>query len=310
MKLSNLSWAVSAGVLFLMLSTGVYAKDGKEDSDDLQKITSGRSVVDSIPSETLSERSFEVLFEQNYPASEEMLLEIRDKTKLRNNVLMDNPELEALTEIIQVSTVPGAQPPTIIVAPLHVTTLNVIDSTGNAWPLSVAIPGNDTDYSVEAIAPHDYKNAVKITPTLEVGSTNIVLSLVGLPTTITINIKNSTERYHPSPILQIDRPGPHAKPAVSFNIGSVNQDEILKNIVLGLAPEGYKKLETSDASVEAWRHSESLYIRTRYVPSSPLPRSIFHGPGGYAAYKLAYMPVLGMTDSLGNMKRIYIGGPK
>lgn len=295
-------------VIVFLFSIDSYAKDGNEDSDDLHKLTSGQSVVDKIAAEKLSERSFEVLFEQNYPASDEQLLEIRDKVKGRKNLLLDNPSIETMTDIIQVSTIPGAKPPTVIVAPLHATTLNVVDSTGKAWPVSAVVSGNDVDYNVQAVGPHEYKNVVKVTPTLEVGSTNVILSLVGLPTTVTINVENSTERYHPAPVLQLDRMGPHAKPEPSFTIGSVNQDDVLKNIVLGLAPDGYKKMTTSDKFVEAWVFSGSLYLRTRYLPSSPLPRSIFHGPGGYAAYKMAEIPVLGMTDGNGNMKRVYIGG--
>ena len=294
------------------LSSGghVFGQDGNEDSDDLHKLTSGKSVVDAIPAEDLSERSFEVLFEQNYPASDKQLLEIRDKTKKRKNVLLENPEVKAITDIIQVSTVPGAKPSTVIVAPFHATTLNVVDSTGKAWPLSAVIAGNDVDYDVKAIVEHEFKNVVTITPFLDVGNTNVILSLVDHPMTITINVKNSTEVYHPAPVLQLDIAGPHAKHESSFSIGSVNQDDVLKNIVLGLAPEGYRQLKTTDKSVEAWSHSGSMYLRTKYKPSSPLPRSIFHGPGGYAAYKMADIPVVVMSDVRGNMKRVYIGEEK
>ncbi|WP_045861753.1 DotH/IcmK family type IV secretion protein [Teredinibacter purpureus] len=91
-----------------------------------------------------------------------------------------------------------------------------------------------------------------------------------------------------------------------FTIDNVASDSVLKDIVLGIAPENYEKMETSDSNVEAWRFKESLFIRTIYSPSSPLPRGIHHGPSGYTAYRLNDMPILVMTSSDGYEKKITI----
>ena len=286
-------------VLFISASAIMvpsYAADGKEGSDDLHKLTNANKAVDSLASEKLGERAFEVLMEQMYPTSPEQINQVQESEKKREEALYDNKAPTALTDIIQVSTVPGTQPSTVIVSPLHTTTLNVVDSTGKPWPIAAVISGNELDYTIESVDAHKYKNVIRITPLREIGSTNVILALADLPTTVTLNLHNSGKAYHPAPIIQLDRAGPHAKQTPAFSIASVNSDDILKGIVLGVAPTEYRNIKTSDPAVEAWRHKGSLFLRTNYMPTSPLPRGIYHGPSGYAAYKMADIPLVVMSD--------------
>ena len=143
---------------------------------------------------------------------------------------------------------------------------------------------------------------------LVITTTNVNLSLADLPTTISITMKNNTDKYHPSPVLQIDKEGPQAKSQPVFSVDSVNSDNVLKNIVLGIAPDNFEALVSSDSNVEAWRNDGNLYIRTMYQPSSPLPRGIHHGPADYAAYRMNDMPILVMTTDEGYEKKIMIKG--
>lgn len=295
---------ISAG----LIAGSVLAADGENESDDLHKITTAKSVVDEIPTEKLSDRAFEALLEEMFPTTPEQLKKIQEKEKAHNNVLYDNKAPKSLTEIIQVDTRPGAEPVAIYVAPFHTSTLNIIDSTGQPWPVSTVMYGNKADYEVTKVDGHKYANMVRIDPTREVGTTNINLSLADLPTSITITMKNNTDKYHPSPVLQIDKEGPQAKPLPVFSVDNVNSDAVLKNIVLGAAPDTFEALETSDENVEAWRSEDSLYIRTTYRPSSPLPRGIHHGPSDYAAYRMNDMPILVMTTDDGYEKKITIKG--
>lgn len=286
------------------------AADKEQEFDDLHKLTEKKNPVDQLPTKKLSDRAFEAILEEMFPTTLEQLKTIQDKQREFDNVLYDNKSPDAITDIIQVSTKPGAKPVEIMVAPYHTSTLNVIDSTGQPWPISVVMYGNDADYRVTKVDAHAYSNIVRIDPQREVGTTNINLSLVALPTTLTVTLKNSLERYHPSPILQIDKEGPQAKPLPVFSIDGINTDSILKNILLGITPDDYEAMKTSDANVEAWRHDGSLYLRTNYQPLSPLPRSIHHGPAGYAAYRLNDIPVLVMTTADGHEKKITIKGSK
>jgi intracellular multiplication protein IcmK len=295
---------IAAGIF----SGTVFSAGGDQEFDDLHKLTTAKSAVDDVPSEKLSDRAFEALMEEMYPTTPEQLKKIQEKEKEFKNILYDNKSPKALTEIIQVSTKPGSKPVAILVAPFHTSTLNIIDSTGQPWPISAVMYGNDVDYKVTKVDGHAYANIIRIDPKREVGTTNINLSLANLPTTITVTMKNNTDQYHPSPVLQIDKEGPQAKPLPVFSVDNVNSDNVLKNIVLGIAPDNFELLVTSDSNVEAWRNDASLYVRTTYQPSSPLPRGIHHGPAGYAAYRMNDMPVLVMTTDEGYEKKITIKG--
>lgn len=289
----------------LIFSGMTFAQDGAE-HDDLHKLTTGRTSADDVPTSKLSDRAFEALLEEMYPTSPDQLKRLHQTKQALDNVLYDNKQPLALTDIVPVSTKPGSKPVEILVAPFHTSTINVIDSTGQPWPITSIMHGNDTDYRVAKVDGHVYANIVRVDPKREVGTTNINISLADLPTTITVTMKNDTDKYHPSPILQIDKEGPQAKAHPVFSVDNIASDSILKDIVLGIAPENYEKMQTSDSNVEAWRFNGSLFIRTIYNPSSPLPRGMHHGPGGYTAYRLNDMPILVMTSSDGHEKNIRI----
>tara|TARA_R110002072_G_scaffold301723_1_gene482171 strand:- start:31130 stop:32053 length:924 start_codon:yes stop_codon:yes gene_type:complete len=295
---------IAAGVF----ASGAMATGAEQEFDDLHKLTVEKTAVDDVPTEKLSDRAFEALIEEMYPTTPKQLKKIQEKEKEYSNVIYDNKSPDAITDIIQVSTRPGAKPVSIFVAPFHTSTLNIIDSTGQPWPITAVMYGNDADYKVTKVDGHAFANIVRIDPKREVGTTNINLSLADLPTTITVTMHNNTDKYHPSPVLQIDKEGPQAKPLPVFSFDNVNSDQVLKNIVLGIAPDNFVSLQTTDSNVEAWRSDGSLYIRTVYKPSSPLPRSIHHGPSNYSAYRMNDMPVLVMTTENGYEKKITITG--
>jgi len=290
-------------LLIIVSSTNIFAEGKKEGFDDLHKLTTENSGVDTLPKDRLSDRAFEAILEEMYPATANQLRKIKAKEQEQTNVEYENINPAPLTGIIPVATKPGAMPSTILVAPQHATTLNIIDSTGQPWPISAVMFGNPGQYAVGKVEAHKFLNIVKIVPKRQVGSTNINISLVGLSTTVTVKMVNSVEQYHPNPIIQIDREGPQAKPLPVFKVTNVKDDTVLKNIVLGIAPESFEKLVTSDINVEAWKNDGSIYIRTFYQPSN-LPRGIQHGPSGYAAYRFSDMPVLVMTTNQGLEKKI------
>jgi len=289
-----------------MFSITAFAQNKGGETDDLKVLTTNKSKVDDISSEVLSNRAFEVILEGLYPENEKILDSVREKERLFEKSLYDNKMPDSLTEIIPVSTAPGSKPIIVKVAPHLTTLINVIDSTGEPWPISAADPGNATDYNVEALDSHSYKNIIKVVPSRKYGTTNIGLTLTDLPTSFSIILKNDINEYHPSPIIQIDREGPQAKPLFSTSIGSLTSDNILKNIVLGIAPDEFIELITNHSKVSAWKDNDHLYIKTNLTPVSPLPRSIQHGPAGYAAYKLSYIPVIIMTDTNGNEVKIIV----
>jgi len=291
-------------IFFFGIQNCLAAEKKEGEFDDIHALTDEKHPVDNIPTEVLSKRAFEAIIEELYPTSKDQRRLIKEKELERIDVENENTRPDSLTDIIQVKTSPGALPKEIFVAPLHSTYLNIIDSTGQPWPITTASNANKLRFEVKKIEAHKYKNIIEIVPKYRVGTTNINFSLAGMPTTFSITITSNADKYYPSPIIQLDREGPQAKPIPVFTVQNINDDPVLKDMVLGIAPPEYQVLRSSDGNVEAWRDGGNLYIRTIYLPSAPWPRGIYHGPSGYSAYRMNDLPSITMVTSDGHEKRI------
>jgi len=276
------------------------------DNNDIEKLTTNKHPVDDLGVSILTDRGWETLMEEEYPETPEMIEMIKNYERARQKALYTNPEPNTLNEILTVDTSPGAEAPVVYVSPRYTTILNVVDSTGEPWPLRSAMTGNSVDYRVSRVESHTSANIVKVDALREFGSTNMVLSLVDMPTTLNIKISNSLDNYHPTPILQIDMPGPQAKELPVFSTPPILHDEILKRLVLGLAPSDFKKHETNNSLVEAWSKDDVLFLRTSLNPVSPRPRTVYRGPNNYSAYKLEMIPLIVFFDANGQKHRVII----
>lgn len=293
-------------LLALAINTYSYAEDRGADFDDLYMLTNEKSMVDEMPAEKLSNRAFEVLMEEMFPTTPEQLRKIQEREREINRVIYDNKEPKPLSDIISVSTRPGEPPRVVHVAPMHVSSINIIDVTGQPWPIESISTGNAIDYTASVPAAHAHANVFQVVPLRETGTTNLNIYLAGYPLTIPLILKNSTDKYYPSAIIQIDREGPQAKPSQVFTLESGKFDLVLKDIVIGVTPNNFERLKTNDRNVEAWRFNEDIFIRTSYRAMSPLPRGIYHGPSNYVAYRMANIPVVVFTNQNGLEVKVVI----
>lgn len=287
------------GALALSMTIYVSAEEGDGAFDDLQGITTERSGIDDIETKKLSDQAFKSLVEEMYPesANPEMIQAIKELEQKRINALYANKEPRVLSEIINVSTRPGAKTVEVQLAPLHTSIFTILDSTGEPWPVLQADIGNGSAFKGSKIANSQYNNAVQVTPQYEVGSTNLLLTMEGNPIPIHIKLKANMDKYYPVPVLMLDREGPKAKVMPVATVGAVKSESMMKDLVLGIAPDHFRKLNSSDPQVEAWKDGQDLYLRTKYTPSSPAARSMTHGYGGYGAYRMNHMPIIYMTDN-------------
>lgn len=294
-----------AAIAIILASSCVFA-ESKKDSADVVVLTTEKKPSDEIDSKVLTDRAFETLKEEMFPATPDQLKEVREIKELQERALYDKPAPKQVSKILTVSTEPGAIPVVVYVTPGRSTTLNVIDSTGQPWPIQAALGGNSMDYDVNAIDEHLFKNIVRVDAKKDFGSTNVILSLAGLSTTINIELQSSNEEYNPTPILQIDKEGPQAKKVPVYSVQPIPNDEILKKLVLGIAPPDFVKLKSSDPQVEGWKNKEGImFIRTMLHPISPLPRTIYNGPNGHSSYSLNAIPLVICVDDNGIERKVY-----
>jgi len=287
--------------LSALLSMNAYAQE----SDgvilaDLERGLDGRSPVDKIPDSVLIRIAEESILLEKWGVTPEFLRKAKEREQLELDALFNNKQATMLKGIISVSTDPSANSPTIYTTPGHDTLVNVIDQTGEPWPVVLASSGNDLLFKTEVIPDHAFKNIFRLVSEHRVGSSNLTLLLDGRSLSITLKMVNDKSKYHPHPIQQISENGPLAKvnPYITSNTG-IRNDLAMKNLIFGVAPPSYEAVPTDSDLVKIWRKNGVLLMSTKLTPINPVPTSFYNGPSGYSAYEMDEWPKIIMADDNG-----------
>lgn len=293
-----------------VLSTPIYAQDQITVHPDLQRSLDGRSTVDRLTDEQLTQIAQDSLLLKRMGLDASVIKKALELKKKERDAIFSNSKAEMLKEIITVSTDPSAASPVIYTSPGHETLVNIIDETGQPWPIVVASSGNDLLFQTEAIEAHIYKNVFKLTSLERVGSSNITLLLQDKPLSLAIRVENSKSKYHGQPILQITDVGPNGKrPQRLSNAPEIKNNKLMKNLIFGVTPDDFKRLESSNSNVTAWKSADGmLFLKTKLHPISPPPKTTYSGPNGYSTYEVDLWPVLVMSDDNGIEYQINILG--
>jgi hypothetical protein len=157
--------------------------NGQEDDGilipELQRGIDGRSIIDKIPDSQLIRIAEEAILLEKFGVTPSFLKKAKERAKLEEDALFDNKPAKMLKEIITLSTDPSASSPTIYTTPGHDTLVNVIDQTGQAWPIVLASSGNGLLFTTEEVPGHPFKNIFRLKSEYRVGSSNLNLLLEG-----------------------------------------------------------------------------------------------------------------------------------
>lgn len=298
-------------LLFLMmLSSALHAQDEVAIHPDLQRGLDGRSAVDRLTDEQLTKIAQDSILLKRMGLDASVIKKALELKKRERDVLFSNSKAKMIKEVITVSTDPSSPSPVIYTTPGHETLVNVIDQTGQPWPIIVASSGNNLLFSTEAIEAHVYKNVFKLVSLERVGSSNITLLLQDKPLSLTVRVENSKTQYHAQPILQVTEVGPNgSKPLRLSNTPQIRNDKLMKSLMFGVAPDNFEKLKSSNEQVSVWKSEEgTLFLKTKLHPISPSAKEVYPGPSGYFTYELDFWPVLIMADDNGVELQINISG--
>ncbi|MEJ6534056.1 MULTISPECIES: DotH/IcmK family type IV secretion protein [Pseudoalteromonas] len=277
---------------------------------DLQRSLDGRSEVDRLTDEQLTKIARDSLLLKRMGLDASVIKKAIELKKRERDAIYNNSKATMLKGIITVSTDPSAKAPVIYTTPGHETLVNVIDQTGEPWPIVVASSGNNLLFTTEAIEAHTYKNIFRLTALERVGSSNITLLLKDKALSLTIRVENSKEKYHPQPILQITEVGPNGRalPRVTRTT-EIRNDKVMKELMYGVAPDDFIQLESSNSQVVIWKGTDNqLYLKTKLHPINPSANSVYPGPNGYSTYEVDAWPVLVMSDNNGIEYQINVSG--
>lgn len=204
-----------------------------------------------------------------------------------------------------VSLAPGVTPPVIELSPGYVTTLNILDATGQPWPIQdISWGGN-----FEIIQPQQGEHVVRISPMKahEVG--NLSIRLLDLNTPVIFSLRTYLDKVQYRFDAQIPELGPHSETPIidNFEIGTTAGNVELTKILNGVPPAGTEKLTVDgvDGRTTAYDLGGQIYVRTPLTLLSPGWNSSVKSADGTTVYTIGKSPVLLLSDN-GKMVRARI----
>ncbi|HEU0117591.1 MAG TPA: DotH/IcmK family type IV secretion protein, partial [Alphaproteobacteria bacterium] len=194
-----------------------------------------------------------------------------------------------------VSLDPGVQPPQVHLSAGYVTTINMVDATGEPWPiLDVGIGGN-FEVSPTSAGSH----VVRVMPLTRVGDGNLSVLLKDLPTPVIFRLTAGGPSVDMRFDARIAKMGPGAKTPLiqhpKLEAGNENMMMILENT----PPSGASRLKIAglDARTMAWSMDSHVYVRTPLTLLSPAWNASVASADGMTVYDIGDAPVLLMSDN-------------
>ena len=230
------------------------------------------------------------------------LIEHFDRTQDSVQVtIYPNPKPEVAVETLSLD--PGSRPAVIKVASGHVTTLNILDISGAAWPIEdISWAGN---FEVIESSAEQGSHILRISPSTEFAHGNMSIRLLDLKTPLIITLETSRDIVHYRFDAIIPKYGPFGKAPLikkplSISVGGADISAVLE----GVPSSGTRGLDVSgvDGRTSAYAKGEKVYIRTPLTLLSPGWSSSVSSADGMNVYEIDSSPVLILSEG-GQMVR-------
>ncbi|MDX9689978.1 MAG: DotH/IcmK family type IV secretion protein [Alphaproteobacteria bacterium] len=200
-------------------------------------------------------------------------------------------------KVVNLSLDPGVQPPQINLAAGYVTTIDIIDQTGEPWPiLDVGIGGN-----FEVTPTQAGSHVVRVVPLNRYGTGNLSVLLKGLSTPVIFKLSAGGQKYHMRFDARIPKLGPNAKaPLIEHRRPwPIAGDKIIMMFLENAPPADAKRLSVGgvDARTMAWQLNDRVYVRTPLSLLSPAWNASASSADGMTVYEIGDAPVLLMSDN-------------
>lgn len=236
--------------------------------------------------------------------------EIRDVLELNDQQqqaiktpIYPNPKPESTFQTISLD--PGQAPVEIKTAVGHVTTISMLDVTGQPWPIQdLSWAGN-----FEVLQPENGGNLLRITPLDQYAYGNVSMRMVGINAPVIMTLRTERKSVQLRADIQIPEVGPNGTPppiqtqAITTAAGSADLTRVLEGVV----PSGAEKLKIDgvDGRTTAYVLGGITYVRTPYTLLSPAWNASARSADGTNVYAMTFSPVLLLSDK-GQMLRAQI----
>lgn len=246
---------------------------------------------------------------RNMPMTPEMIERLREIYDRTQDAIHHRAPVSPIVDADLVSLEPGAQPPTLSVSPGVASVLAFFDASGQAWPISGYVVGNNENFQVLRLG-EEQQNFITITPLVPGGWTNLVVSLEGQVTPVVMTLSVDRGRAHYRRDIQVMALGPNAavSPATSTSGPRPGDSEMLTYLAATDFPKGARPVDVEGVNARAWLHGDHLYVRSRLALISPSWTDSMAGPGGVRVYRLQRTPVLLFSEN-GRITRARVSLP-
>ncbi len=215
-----------------------------------------------------SEKAFDMLLRQNMPLRPDQVVQLHQQVDMAQRAAAIAPTVppKPVSTTLMINLAPGSAPPAIRLAQGYVTSLVFVDSTGAPWPIAAYEIGNPKATNIQWDGKSNILMLQAVSP---YSDGNMVIRLINLPTPITLELISGQRVVDFRVDLHVAGVGPNAKelPAGSNLPGTANN--VLLNILDGVAPPGGKQLMVKGGDCQGWLVGDKMYLRTRFTVLSP-----------------------------------------
>lgn len=251
---------------------------------------SQQTILNSVPPSSSplnpdSQKAFNSLLQQNMPLSPEQVVKLRQQVDISQRAAAAPAVVppKPVSTTLMINLAPGSSPPAIRLAQGYVSSLVFVDSTGAPWPVAGYEIGNPKATNLQ----WDGKsNILMLQAASPYSDGNLVVRLVNLPTPITLELISGQRVVDFRVDIHVAGVGPNAKeiPSGVSLPGTTNQ--LLLNILDGVAPPDGKVLSVKGGDCQGWLLGDRMYLRTRFIILSPGWIGKMTSPDGMTAYEM------------------------
>lgn len=269
-------------------------------NSDIFQRNQQRAAQQDVIAEQARKEAFDAAIQGLLPLRPEeirTLLEKFDQTQESvETPVYPNPTPEVAVQSISLD--PGAKPAVVKVAFGHVTTLSILDASGQPWPIEDL--GWAGDFEVVETAAEAGSHILRISPQSEFAFGNISLRLIELSTPVIITMETSREIVHYRFDAVIPQYGPNGSaPIIDRGITIAAGSPDLSSILQGLPPSNAERLDVTgaDARTSAFKVNKSTFLRTPHTLLSPAWNASVSSADGTNVYELNETPIVLLSDN-------------
>lgn len=229
--------------------------------------------------------AFNAMMQQNMPLTPSQVVQLRQLVDVSQRAAAVPPTIppKPVSSTLMINLAPGTTPPAIRLAQGYVSSLVFVDSVGSPWPIASYDIG---DPKATTIQWDGKSNILLIQAISPYGDSNLVIRLVGLPTPITLQLVSGQRVVDYRADIHVSGIGPNSKDLPTGTRLPRSANQVLLDVLDGVAPPGSRQLMVSGGDCQAWAQGNKMFLRTRLTVLSPGWIGTMVSPDGMNAYEM------------------------